>query len=160
MKRHSKSMNKQTHFWKYNIYVQIKYKCVINIVGTCKLIYIHRWPAIFNLVDFLHWTNFKCKCTFCTYAGVKGQLCLMLLKVAGVCVQAVTEAYCKQRTNKNKQDCLGNTTDCDLEDIPGTVSLFTEHTSHVPSRTWAMTLTLRQTKPSHLFCVPCEKGTG
>lgn len=46
--------------------MQIKHKRVINIVGTCKLIYFHLWPALFNLVDFLHWTHFKCKCTFRT----------------------------------------------------------------------------------------------
>lgn len=79
------------HLWKYNIYIQIKYKCAINIVGTCKHIYFHLWPALFNLVDFLHLTHLKCKCTFRTYAGVKGQL--MLLEVEGVCAQAVTEAY-------------------------------------------------------------------
>lgn len=72
---------------------KISRKRVINIVGTCTLIYFHLWPALFNLVDFLHWTHFKCKSTFRTYAGVKGQLCLTLLEVEGVRVQAVTEAY-------------------------------------------------------------------
>lgn len=44
---------------------------------------------------------------------------------------------------RTKGDCLGNTTDCDLEDIPGSVSLSTAHISHVPSRRGAMALTLR-----------------
>lgn len=49
----------------------------------------------------------------------------------------------KRTAVQNKGDCLGNTTDCDLEDIPGAVSLSTAHISHVPSRRGAMALTLR-----------------
>lgn len=123
-----------------------------NLHTNIKMIYFHLWHVLFTMVDGRHWVQQLCdlkiyKCTFRTYArnrdwAVSGS--------AGgtVCVQCVIEAY---RCIEQK-DCLGNTTDCDLEDIPGTVSLSTEQISHhIMCNSFAIETQLQiHSKPSHL----------